>query len=500
MTANRRPLWSVYVFLFLCLSICSFAQLRKEPCAAFYFNDGSVVDSKTGLKAKLYDAPFREDRFGNKNYAVYLSGNGDSHINLGTNKELKSTEGTISLWIKMEHPIFAGKGVLYNPVLITRCSANEDFNEAYVIYYMLESRKLLAAFVRDSTREVGMYTSEPFQRNTWKHLAVTYDSSYVALYLDGKLEQRLSKKFKTTFLEGDSVLVGYTGSTKNMRWWHGTVDDLEFFDYVLNDEEIASLYNAPNPNRSALIFQRVLIGLGIALIVLLLFLFINYRIKLALKREQQKNELQHTLLQTELRVNRALMNPHFVFNSLNALQNLILNQEIDKANDYLVKFSKMIRKLLESNMSDVITLAVETELLTRYMEIESLRFQEDIQFNIHIHPDINPLQTRIPVMMLQPFVENAIWHGLLMKKGEKILSITFEPKDNKYVLCTIEDNGVGKNNKKSSAIFDKASLATSFIEQRLATLNRLLGLKCELNIEFKPNQSGTLLKILLPIL
>lgn len=476
------------------------AQEQPDPIAAFYFNNGDIRDELNGHSAELQDANFTEDRFGNKANAVYLSGNGESCINLGSYKELKPVSGSISFWIKMEHPIQAGKGVLINPILITHNDTAQDFNEAFAFYYMLESHKFLVAFTRDSLKEVGVYSSEEFQRQVWKHIVATYDSNQVSLYIDGALQATRKKTFQTRFFPDLPVLVGFNGSRKNTRWWNGSIDDIMFFDTVLTQAQVEALYHAPNPNKNAILLQRILIGLGIAGFVASIFLFIRYRVRLALKREKEKNEVAHTLLQTELRVNRALMNPHFVFNSLNALQNLILNNEVDKANDYLVKFSKMIRKLLESNMSDTITLALEVEVLTRYMEIESLRFNEKIDFSIDVSADIHPHDTRIPVMMLQPFVENAIWHGLLRKQGEKRLNVSFSLVEQKYVLCCIEDNGIGKQSAKNSAIFDKASLATSFIEQRLRTLNLIYQLKCDLTIEYKPNQSGTILKILLPIL
>lgn len=487
-------------YLALCLGSSLPAQDRRGPCAAFYFNKANGLDAVTGHTADIVSAPFTTDRFGNKNHAVFLNGNGDSHLNLGSYKALKPQEGSISLWVKMEHPIRVGKGVPYNPILITRCADREDFNEAYALYYMYESRKLLVASAKDSTQEIGVYSNEAFERNVWKHLVISYDDDHVSLYIDGELEQTRSRKFQTEFDDSGPVIVGFSGSEKNLRWWNGCIDDIEFYDYVLSDAEVNELYHAPNPNKTTILIQRMLIGLGVVVFVVLLYLLIRYRIRQVLKREKQKHELNNVILQTELRVNRALMNPHFVFNSLNALQNLILSNEIDKANDYLVKFSKMIRKLLESNMSDLISLELEIELLNRYMEIENLRFEENIEFKIMVDPSINTHNTRIPVMMLQPFVENAVWHGLLKKQGEKILTIYFSLVEEKYILCVIDDNGIGKEIKKNSAIFDKASLATSFIEQRLRTLNRIYGLQCEMSIEYKPEQGGTKMKILLPIL
>ena len=102
-------------------------------------------------------------------------------------------------------------------------------------------------------------------------------------------------------------------------------------------------------------------------------------------------------------------------------------------------------------------------------------------------------------MMLQPFVENAIWHGLLKKEGEKLLRISFSVVKDSYVLCIIEDNGPGRK-KNDDVDLEKSSLATGFIEQRLNLLNRIHRLNCSLTIEDKPDGGGTVVKILLPIL
>ncbi len=364
---------------------------------------------------------------------------------------------------------------------------------------MLETKRLLAVSILDSTKEVALFYMKPFKHDDWYHLAICYNDDTFLLYVNGKLEDQHEKKFKTRFLSSDSVLIGNTGNKKNCRFLNATVDDIEFYDRVLTDKEVQELYNAPNPNKNKIILVWAMACLVILIFGSLLYIFITHRIKAAVKKDRQRLELNNKLLETELRVNRASMNPHFIFNSLNALHNLILNKEIDNASDYLIKFSRLLRKILDSNMYEQISLELEIELLELYLEIENLRFEENIKYTIHCESSLTPSVIQIPIMMLQPFVENAIWHGLLTKNGEKIINISFSKYEQKYIYCIIKDNGTGRK-KTSPDLFERKSMATSFILQRLELLNKIHSFKCSLIIEDKPNNSGTIVKIILPIL
>jgi hypothetical protein len=476
-----------------------FTQTAKNPVAKFTFDQKNSIDEISKRSAKLVGVSFTEDRFGNDGNAVYLFGNEFSYVNLGNHKELKPKVGSISLWVKIELEVFSGNGIVVNPVLLTKNSENDDFFESYCIYYAYETNRIQASSTLDSVRQVSIYAMREFSRFKWHHLVVTYDFDSLSFYIDGKIEGRMPKKFETKFQPTDSVLIGVTGNKKNNRFLNGIIDDVLFYDYVLSPTEISELYNVPNPNRRKVFLQWILLALGFILLVLVIYLFIRHRLKVTLKKEKERLELYNIVLETELRVNRALMNPHFVFNSLNALQNFILKNENDRANNYLVKFSKLMRKILENNMSDVITLEFEIELLERYLEIEDLRFEENVKHSITVDPDVNPSVIRIPIMMIQPFIENAIWHGLLKKPGEKMLQISFSKIENKYILCIIEDNGTGRK-KHTHEISEKQSLAIGFIRQRLSLLNQIHQLECSLTIEDKPGNTGTIVKILLPIL
>lgn len=158
-----------------------------------------------------------------------------------------------------------------------------------------------------------------------------------------------------------------------------------------------------------------------------------------LKRSKQK-ELE--LLQ--LKAIRSQMNPHFIFNSLNSIQALVLRQETERAYDYIVSFSELVRKVLHFSEHDFISLQDELSFLELYLQLEQLRMKDDFYYSVTSKTDSLIM---IPSLIIQPFVENAIHHGLLHKQGVKRLEIIFEVTD-KYCVCSIKDNGIGRTAAK----------------------------------------------------
>lgn len=448
----------------------------------------------------MMNTRFVEDRFGNSRCAVAISGNHDSYINLGNYAALKPKSGSISIWVKIESYVYSGSGIPVSPILSTRNCSCSDYNEAYAIYLSTYSRTLESNMSNDSLKQINVQAiSDKVEILKWYHVALVFNFDSATLYLNGKRELSAGKKFESYFEPTDSVMVGIIYNDKNKRVLRGTVDDIEFFNKPLSHEEVLLLYNAPNPNKNQIILEKILKVLGVLAILGIIYLFLRYRFNLSLKREKQRLGLSNTMLEHELRVNRALMNPHFMFNSLNTLHHYILTNNIDTASHYLVKFSKLIRKILDSNLSDTIVLEQEIDLLDNYLEIESLRFKEHIQYRIVKDPDVVPAAITIPIMMLQPFIENSVWHGLRDKVGDKIISISFSLHGEGYLQCVIEDNGTGRKLKPRTSS-GKKSLATNFVLQRLALLNKIYHLTCRLDIIDKEQGEGTIVKIILPIL
>jgi sensor histidine kinase YesM len=166
---------------------------------------------------------------------------------------------------------------------------------------------------------------------------------------------------------------------------------------------------------------------------------LSYRSKLI---QDANISLERKLNDAKLAALRAQMNPHFFNNSLNAINKLILNNENEAASYYLTKFSRLTRVVLNNSRKETISLSTELETVTLYLEMESLRFTDKFEYHVDIDPAINLEKIMIQPMILQPFVENAINHGLLRKQGERLLTISLSKQD-RNVCITIKDNGIG---------------------------------------------------------
>lgn len=159
---------------------------------------------------------------------------------------------------------------------------------------------------------------------------------------------------------------------------------------------------------------------------------------------KEKNKIEEEINKVRITALRAQMKPHFIFNSLNSIRAYIVKNEIKQASHYLTRFSKLIRLILEYSSEDSISLEDEIAAIKLYVELEQMRFRESFGFNISISQEIDVVNTKIPPLILQPYIENAIWHGLTPKSGEKKLDLALEKKD-ASILCTIRDNGVGRS-------------------------------------------------------
>jgi ligand-binding sensor domain-containing protein/putative methionine-R-sulfoxide reductase with GAF domain len=174
------------------------------------------------------------------------------------------------------------------------------------------------------------------------------------------------------------------------------------------------------------------------------------------RAEEEKHKTKLELLEnkqkaTESRLQslRLQMNPHFLFNALNSIQQMILANEDIVATKYLSRFSKLLRAILVHSDKESISLKEELEILKLYIELESIRFKDSFHYSVEVDEDIETDEVKIPTLLVQPFVENAIWHGLMHKEGERKLLVEFR-EDGDFIKCVIEDNGVGR--KKAAAM------------------------------------------------
>ena len=161
-------------------------------------------------------------------------------------------------------------------------------------------------------------------------------------------------------------------------------------------------------------------------------------------REKEKSQIRQQLADLEMKALRAQMNPHFVFNALNSVQNFILKNDTREASKYLTKFARLMRLILENSESPMVQLGREIELLRYYTELEQLRFNNRFSFDFQIDSSLNVEQISIPGMLIQPHIENAIWHGLMHKTEPGHLWVRFIQADAKTLVCEIQDDGVGR--------------------------------------------------------
>jgi LytS/YehU family sensor histidine kinase len=193
-----------------------------------------------------------------------------------------------------------------------------------------------------------------------------------------------------------------------------------------------------------------------------------------LESEKQEAELRQQASELEMQALRAQMSPHFIFNCLSSINRFILKNESEVASDYLTRFSRLIRLVLINSKQSLISLEDELEMIWLYIEMERLRFQNSFDFNITFKNEINASSIYIPPLLLQPFAENAIWHGLMNKEGDKTLDFSFATNESQ-LICIITDNGVGRQKAQefqSLKNVKEKSMGLMITVNRLAIFNK----------------------------
>lgn len=224
-------------------------------------------------------------------------------------------------------------------------------------------------------------------------------------------------------------------------------------------------------------FRNALLAGLFLLLALAVFIirYLNLKRKAEkLKNEKVKAELEQQSSELKMQALRAQMNPHFIFNCLSSINRFILKHETESASDYLTRFSRLIRMVLINSQKSLIALEDEIDMLRLYLDMERLRFKDSFDYIISYTNTIESGSVFVPPLLLQPFCENAIWHGLMHKNGQGNLNICLSMKNN-MLQCSIRDNGIGR--KKAEALKTKTgdkskSLGLQITKSRLALLNQ----------------------------
>ncbi len=238
--------------------------------------------------------------------------------------------------------------------------------------------------------------------------------------------------------------------------------------------------------------------------VALLLALIGWRIfRMRIKQLKRRHQMNNKINQLEQKALQAQMNPHFIFNALNSIQSFLVYEENDKAEKYLLKFAQLIRQTLVNSRDLYITIENEIGILEKYLDLERMRFRNKFSYRIEneIPPTDNPL--RVPNMLIQPFVENAVLHGFsTLDSGGKI-SILFKPVDTNQILCIIEDNGVGRKQTMQQSAKKHVSFGTTITEERLKAFETKHGIHLRIetiDIENADGTTGTRVLINLPLI
>jgi sensor histidine kinase YesM len=250
---------------------------------------------------------------------------------------------------------------------------------------------------------------------------------------------------------------------------------------------------APSIRITQIFWQHPLFIAGLTLCILgVIGLFIHLRIRHIRREAKLKMEFNQRLAENEMKALRAQMNPHFMFNSLNSIKHYILKENKKDASRYLTKFSQLMRAILANSEHKLVSLEDELHALKLYLEIEAMRFNQEFQYTIVVDRSIHKSHVFIPPLLIQPFVENAIWHGLLPKVSERRLDIRIAGVNGSLEI-RIEDNGIGR---KAAALRNVArnshekSMGMKLTADRIALIKNMLDITAHIHLDDLEDGTG----------
>ena len=248
------------------------------------------------------------------------------------------------------------------------------------------------------------------------------------------------------------------------------------------------------------VIRNATIGGSVLLLLALFVIFTFYKRRRDAEDQKRDAEFKATVADTEMKALRLQMNPHFIFNSLNSIGDYMIKNDVQKADYYLARFAKVMRLILENSEKKEIPLSDDLKALELYMQLESMRLNNKFTYEINVDKDIDPETTLVPPLILQPFVENSIWHGIAPKNGDGKITIRIK-KANDMINCVVEDNGLGL--PKPTAIagaqnkIAKKSMGVNITKTRIDIINKIK--KTSASVELADLPEGTRVEVRLPL-
>lgn len=362
---------------------------------------------------------------------------------------------------------------------------------------MLKQNKLGQA-TRYSEQNLELLES---MEGTYERKREAHQKAYEIYEASGQLKKAIFHLNKTMDYKDSLMNETKVKEIENLQVRHEVyVKDREI---EANTLELALLNTRVEQNRKRTLYLIIISALLLFSASLLYFRYNAKKKSNAILSEknrlisEQRDTIGQMNKQLEKRMLRAQMNPHFIFNSLGSIQHLISTNDKKGALSYLSKFSKLLRQVLESSVNVSLVLSEEIELLKIYVELEALRFDHSFSYHFEIDENLDIDAHEIPMLLVQPYIENAIIHGLMPKKGDKQLTISFKDIGD-HIECVIEDNGIGLS-KTGERKSNRISRGMSITERRIQALKQHSEREL-VKIEDLTNEdhSGTRVTILIP--
>ncbi len=414
---------------------------NKLGLAINHQNIGECLEEQGELDKALrkYEISLGYNNEINNNMGRIICNNGIAQINI---KQNKPNEAIALLVPTLKTAQKRGDGFLTSPVYI-----NLGWAQLLAKRYDEAEKNMLEGL--EVAEKRGLYESAARASHLISELFETKGDFKKALFYSkkaGKLDKQILDESTVRYV--NDIIFSYDTEKKSNE-----------IAVLAKENELISMELKKN--------KTVLLISGIALALLAGIFYILYR-QYQLNNEKKLLTLEQSML-------RSQMNPHFLFNSLNSIKLYIINNEQKNAVYYLNKFSKLIRKILEASSLKEIPLAEELETVELYMNIENIRFSNEINFRTTIEKGVDTHVVKIPSLILQPFLENALWHGLSSKEGEKNITLDIGRGDNDYIDISITDNGIGREAAekiKQGKILKRKSVGIDITKERLANFSR----------------------------
>lgn len=413
----------------------------------------SVIDKKHGLNSDIC-----KTLFNNGNYVWVGTNKGINKIDIGSKQVIKSYSTSDGLASDIINDLYSDDSVIW----ICSPSGLTYFREKDVSDSSICRLDLHSIYVSGQKIEARSNISLPYKDNniSFDYAAVSFKSAGDIIYrykLKGLNDMWEETRFTT--LSYPSLPPG----------------EYELQLYAVNkfgkQSDAATIrFEIAAPFQKTTWFW-VLISI---FTILLSWFLLSRRYKYLQKRLREKNDIMRKMTELEQASLRAQMNPHFIFNCLNSIQYFVLKNDVSQTNKYITQFGNLIRQTLDNSARVNIPIANEINYLTSYMELEQMRFASRFNYTITLDPNIHADYTYIPSMLLQPFVENAIRHGIRYKEGTGLIKINIYENDTNGIVLVIEDNGVGREaagKYKSQQHIEYQSKGITLAQNRLEILS-----------------------------